>query len=274
MHRRHLLKFVGASLFATAFPCHSAFGRDTTLSDTIVCPSPQGPKPNPPFPPRPVSGIHSHIHRPYSAYSYAELANLIKHGSSEFVIASGISDALEISGWTGKHLYSEDILIWTRKHSDIDNIAGETLKERISKQNGVYLNTQEEKFAPIAEWMKHIGIDLENSEEWAESGFGISGYHELERIALEHENPLIIGLRGMLPDSFRPVTVDGFAPIISEGYPLRKPVYGYFRDEKEACEFWRTYIQQHQMEELMADKGIFKQLGGDVDGNGWLKWSE
>ena len=270
MYRRNLLQFVGASLFGATLPYHIAFGQGTT----IVCPTPPGTDPRPPHPPRPVTGIHTGVHRPYSAYSHAELTKIIERASSELVIASGISEAPTIGGWTWKYLYSEDILIWTKKNSDVENISGEQLKERISKQRGVYVNTQEEKFGPVSEWMKHMGVDLESSEKWVESGFGASGYDELEKIASEDGNPLIIGLRGKLPENFRPITVDGFAPIISKGYPLRKPVYGYFKEEEVACEFWRTHVQEHQMEELMADRGIFKELGVDVEGHGWVKWNE
>ena len=178
------------------------------------------------------------------------------------LIASGLSKPTDLDGWKTEIPFYEDIIIWVRANSDLDSISLYDLKSRITKRKNVFFNTDYVKYKPIREWLSHQGFVLPaDVEELEAGGHGIPGYTELRRIALEVEEPIVVGLRSGRQEGFKPLAIDGMLPLMASKYPLRKPVFFYYRNQEEAEEAWIYDFEEQLKGELSADAEIYKNLG-------------
>ena len=205
----------------------------------------------------------------YIGFSQGDVKRIAREKNTPLVIASGLSYAPEIAGWNVEHLYDEDILLWVKEGTGITNITCADLQQRIRERDRVFFNTEEIKYLPVRNWMNHWGFGLPGVEELDSMELGEHGYSKLLEMAVEHEDPLVIGMRGIRIEGFRPIAVEGFMPMESDAYPLRKPVFGYFQDEEEARSFWDANIVEQQSLELEADMGVYEMLSVKPGGVQW-----
>lgn len=236
------------------------------------CPPEERPEPKPkpkPWSPRISTAIHTVVSKSYMGFSQGDVERITRQKNVPLVIASGVSHAPGMAGWTVKHLYDEDILLWVKKGTEIMNISCADLQQRIQERDGVFFNMEEVKYLPVHNWMNHWGFGLPDLEELRRKKLGEQGYSKLLEMAAEHKDPLVVGVRGMRIEGFRPIAVGGFMPMVSNAYPLRKPVFGYYRDEEEARSFWKANIVEQQSHELEADRGIYEMLRVKPDGVHW-----
>lgn len=262
-----------------AVPFMGACLSPAVLADNCIFPAglPKlGPKQPPRWPLiRPSSGAHVHKHRDrgYLVFVPTELNHIVENGNVPLVIASGFphTDVPPMPGWKMEHLFDEDIVVWVKRDDEIDNITCNELQRRIRKQDRVFFNTEDVKYSPISNWMNYLGFDLPDAKHLYFEGLGGLGYLDLYERAYESENPLVIGMRGARIDGFRPISIDGLMPIESDSYPLRKPVFGFYKNEEEARIFWDDEILEQQYEELDADMKIYEMFGIEPQSIRWVK---
>ena len=177
-------------------------------------------------------------------------------------IASGLNKPTDLDGWKTEIPFYEDIIIWARANSDLDSISLYDLQSKIAKRENVFFNTDHFKYKPIREWLSHQGFLLPaDGMELEAGGHGISGYPELRKMALEVEEPIVVGMRAGHVEGFKPLAIDGMLPLVASKYPLRKPVFIYYRNQEEAVEAWKHGFEEQLKGELSADAEIYKNLG-------------
>lgn len=227
------------------------------------------PKPPKLLPARPSTGIHNLGLKDYMGFSQDDVKAMARKNDAPFIVASGLSSPSAIDGWTVEHLYDEDIILWVKNNSIIENITCEDLQQRIQNRDRVFFNMEKFKYLPVSNWMNNQGFGLPDDMELRSKELGEHGYSKLLELASENEDPLVIGMRGTSFKGFRPITVEGLKPIESDSYPLRKPIFGYYQDEENARSFWEDQIIEQLKHAQDADMEIYQWLKVKPGGFNW-----
>lgn len=263
MKRRDLL-FSGTALLA-----HFAIAPNVPASEEGCRPfRPWGTPPIFPFPFSPFStGIHNmppELGRNLLAFSQTDLDSLARGTTMPLVISSGPTAPRRPSGWTTETAFHEDIAVWVKSGSQIDDISLDNLKRRVRDSNEVFFNIEDFKFQPVRNWLSQYGFEIPERNDLMENGLGGQGYEELIDVASKVADPIVFGMRSFKPEGFRPLAIDGKLPSISECYPLRKPVFIHYRDQNAANSFWNTTIIERFSEQIEMDVHIYETLGANI----------
>ncbi len=169
--------------------------------------------------------------------------------------------------WISVPFAKSDLIIATTSKS-LANVNFQGLQKNINDpSNSIYVNDNSIKFEKAVDILKKNNINLNNNIKKEK------GYKNMYQSAMNKENALVIGIRGLKPEYMVPVRVNGKLPL-DPGYELSSYSFINIRSNSDPLKILKNldeFMTLHNKEQI-KDNGLVQWINNHKQ-NGDLKWN-